>query len=126
MTKADARLAGQERTNRDFIHFKQNLPIVTQTRRNQVFDNLMLTVHRHCLSLSQVGQVDAMKFTQKTEIDPFVAKSFLFQPLADSGVDEKLNRPMFQNARPDSRFDIRPTPFLENNRLDPMQIEQLG
>jgi hypothetical protein len=32
--------------------------------------------------------VDAMKFTQKTEMDPFVAKSFLFQPLAYTGVDE--------------------------------------
>ena len=92
--------------------------VITQSRRDQILNDLMLRIDPHRASARQFLDVQSMWFAAESNIDGVVLQSFLLQTIADARVDHGIDGALFQHACPHAFLDILSGPVLDNNSVD--------
>ena len=85
----------------------------------------MLAVDRDPLAAGEGREVDPVPGAAEANLDPLVDQGLAVHPLAEAGLVEDVDRPLFQHAGADAVLDVLPAAVLDDNRLDAFAREQV-
>jgi hypothetical protein len=92
---------------------------------DQVLDDLRLAVDDDRLA-DQVLEVDPVPLPIELDPDTRVYLAFAAHPVADARLDQQFGRSLLEHAGPDPRFDVLAAAVLDHDRLDALQVKEMG
>ena len=125
VVEADTRL-GVEPGDADFFDLEQERQPALEPRRDQVLDDLRLSVDDDRASARELAERNAMTFAVELQLDAVVDDPLTLQSLAHAGGDEQVGRALLEHAGADSVLDVVATPILDDDGLDPFDLQQPG
>jgi hypothetical protein len=67
-----------------------------------------------------------MTLSVKPKFDSMVDEALAFEPVSDTYLREEIDRGLFENSRADALFDVVPAASLQNNGVNPVQVQQMA
>jgi hypothetical protein len=67
-----------------------------------------------------------MTAAAESQLDAVVHQSFTPEPIAKTGVTQQVDGALLKNAGPDALLDVFPAARLQHNRVDALQVQQMG
>jgi hypothetical protein len=115
----------------DVVHFdvgdlEVDLGACRQPGRDQVLDDLLLTVDDDLPAAGQLGQRDPMVLAVEAEADAVMREALLVEPVGQPDLAEQLHRRVLTHARAHTALDVVTAPGLQDYRVDAVQPEQMG
>ncbi len=110
----------------EIVHLEHDLSAGVETRLDQVLYHFLLRVHGDGAATGQLGHVDAVTASAEAEPYSFMPQSFPLQARANAGINHQVDRALFQHTGPNAIFDVLAAAALQNNRLDAVQVQQMG
>ena len=112
--------------NGEIVHLKHNLSAGVETRLDKILHHFLLRVHGDGAATGQLSHVDAVTASTETEPYSLMPQSLPLQARANAGIDHQVHRSLFQHTGPNTIFNILAAAALQNNRLDAVQVQQVG
>jgi hypothetical protein len=97
-----------------------------EARRDQILDHLGLILDRDSAPAGQIRHRDMVALTVEAQMDASMDQTFARHSLSHPGGCEHVAGPLFEHAGPDPRFHVGPASCLEDDRVDPMSLEQMA
>ena len=107
----------------DALDLEPEVAAALQQRRDQVLDDLLLSVDRH-VPAGQLGDLDVLGVALPAQVDAVVLEPLAGQPLADPQVVHQLDRVLLEQAGADAPLDVVAVAVLEDHRLDARSLQQ--
>ena len=104
--------------------FEVNGAPLRQPGVDQVFDHLLLPVDGDAAPTRQLTERYALPNAVETQVDAVVLNAFAAHPVSQSEFVEQVDSVLFQQPRPNPRFDIVPAAVFQNYRVDPLPGQQ--
>ena len=108
------------------FHVEQDRAACGETGGDQVLHDLVLAVDGHAFPARQLGEIDAVTLAPEAQLDAVMDQSFALHARADAGLDEEVDRALLQHAGADALLDIGAAAVLEDHRIDPLEMEEMG
>jgi hypothetical protein len=105
--------------------FEQDLSSGAEARRDQIFDHFLLRIDGDGLAAGQIRQIDAVAGAAEAELDTSVHKTFSSQAIADAGLSEQVDGPLFENTGADALFGVFAAATFEDDGFNSLQVEQV-
>ena len=120
-----ARALALEVVERDVRDLEVERAAALEARGDEVLDDLGLPVDDDRLA-DQLVEGDAVALAARLQLDACVDEPLAAHPLADAGLLVELGDVVLEDTRPDPRLDVVAASVLEDDRVDPGDVEQLG
>jgi hypothetical protein len=95
-------------------HLKQQRTAVSEAALDQILHHLLLPVNGDTL-VHERPEIDAVQVTVDADIDAPMQHAFPLQPFANTKVGEKVRRPMLDQARPNTIFNVVAAAVLDDD-----------
>src|SRR3954471_20690257 len=122
--EADLRRRAREIVYADIGDFEQNLPAVGQPARHKILHHVLLAVDRDAFP-KHLAKIDVVQRAAKAQMDAVVRHALALHSLADAAVDQQVARPLLDQTSADAALDIRTTAAFEDDRFDPVQVQEM-
>ena len=97
----------------------------SEADRDQVLDDLLLSVHGDAASAGELAEVDAVVGTAEAQADAVMHQTLAAHPLASAGGVEQIRAALFEHAGAHALLDVRPRARLDHDRLDALEAQQM-
>ena len=121
----DAGTVGVEVVHFDVLDLEPQVATGVQPRGDEVLHDLLLAVDDD-RAAGQLGEVDAVPRAVETQLGALVRHALGVHPLADAGLAQRFGGAVLEHAGAHARLDVRAVAPLEHDRLDALQVQQLG
>src|SRR6185436_16080836 len=101
-----------------------NTACVIDMSLHQVVGDLSLPVDHHHFAVGVPGKINSLKPAIECNINPLMDKSLLIHASTRPGFTEEISHALFDNPRTDSSQHIIAAATLQNNRINPLQMQQ--
>ncbi len=118
LAETDRGLRRIEFVHADVANLEENLPACVQPGADQIFDHLVLSIDRDRATAGELMEVDVMVTPAEAQVEAVMNEAFALQPLADTRLDQQVNRALFEHPRADALFDMLLAAGLEHDGLD--------
>ena len=108
------------------VGLEADLPSGGEARRDEVFHDLVLTVHRNGSTACQLGERDAMPFALELQVDAVVHEPLAIHSLADVDGSEEIDGPLLEYTCAQSFLDICAVAALDDNGVDAATMKQVA
>ena len=122
--EADVRLVALEAVHAHVVHVEEQRQAVLDPRRDQVLDDLGLTVDHDVAPAGQLVHRHVVPLAVELEVYAAVDDRLGVQPLRDTGPLEQVDGSLLEHSGPDARLDVLPAAVLEHDGLDPGAMQQ--
>src|SRR5215831_8628983 len=85
-------------------HLEKNLPSRLNSRLDQIFNYLMLSIDRNRAAAGQLIHIDSVSPALKPQFNSVVYHAFTLKALTETCLVEKIHRSLLEHARPNSFF----------------------
>jgi hypothetical protein len=103
---------------------EQHLPAGREPGRHQVFDHLLLPVHRD-RATGEVGERDAVVLAVEAQRQPVVRQALAVHPLPQPDLAQQLGGGVLEHPGPYPLLDVVAAARLQHHRLDAGQVQQV-
>src|ERR1700693_6156205 len=86
----------------------------------------MLGVDDYTLTAGEFTKIDAMPGTPEPKLNSSMEKPLALQPFTDTRVHQKIDGSLLQHPGADAFLDAFAAGGLQNHRLDPVKMQQVG
>ena len=107
--------------NSDALGLKHNLSPRFQPRSDQVFNNFVLAIDSDGAP-REIGEVDAVATSAKTQFHTTMDQTFSLHPLTDAHAGQKFDGTLFEHAGTDSPLTIFPVANFEDYGIDTLKV----
>jgi hypothetical protein len=121
--KAQRRAFGLEVVQPHIAHLEEDRMTGRETDRNQVLDDLLLSVHGDAATAGERAEVDAVVATPETQPDTVVHEALATHPRTDPGGIEQVRASLLEHAGAHAVLDVRAGARLDHDRLDPLEAQ---
>ena len=111
--------------NRDVVDLEPDVAAGLEARRDEVLDDLLLAVHDDAAP-GELGEVDAVPRPREAQLGAVVRHALGIHALADAGFAQRVGGAVLEYARAHPRLDVVATASLEHDRVDALQVQELG
>ena len=118
--EADPRAVGVDVLGRDVGDLEQQRRAAVQLRLDQVLGDLGLAVDPD-RAAAQRREVQLVPGARVLQVDAAVLEALAVQPVADAGVDERVDGVLLEDAGADAGLDVVPRPVLQDDVVDALQ-----
>jgi hypothetical protein len=108
----------------DFLCFKNNRAVPSQSGRDQVFDYFMLRVDGDALAAGQFAKIDVVSSSVKSQLDSAMLQALPLQPFTHAEFMHQVNGAVFKHAGADSFFDVLAGMHFQDDRFNPSALQQ--
>ena len=122
----DTRPLGLDVLDPDVVDLEEEGAPGLEAGLDQVLHDLRLPVHHDRLAARQGGHVDPVPLARELQLDAVVHEPLARHPLAHAGIGEEVDDALLEHARANAGLDVLAAPVLQDHRLDPRAMEQLG
>src|SRR5512139_666054 len=119
----DFRLIAGQVVDSDITDLEQQGSAIREAAFDEVLHDLLLAVDGDAL-VHQRFEVDAMQITVNADIDAPMQHALALHPFADPQLGEQIRRPVFNQARANSIFNVIAAAILDDDRVDTLQPEE--
>ncbi len=116
VAEPDDRRIGRYSVEAHIAHLEQDILALFDQLGEQILHHLLLLVDRHALP-DQRPEIDVMEPAARAEIDPVVEHALLEQARSGADLDQKIVRPLLDQAGADAVLDIGAAAVFEHDRL---------
>src|SRR5262249_19077461 len=114
MTEADLRPRAGDIVQADVVDLEQDLGALRKSFRHQILDHLLLAVDGDALA-DELTKIDVVQLAAEAEMDAVVREAFALHALAHLGLDQKVARPLLDQAGADAALDIVAAAVLDDD-----------
>jgi hypothetical protein len=126
LAEADHRTLAVDPLHRDRLGLEADLPAVAEPPCDEILHHLLLPVEGDRLPSGQLREVDPVARAEEPQLDPLVDETLALEPLADAGRLQQLDRAVLENPSTDALLDVLAAAHLEDDRLDAVEVEEVG
>jgi hypothetical protein len=106
----------------DILGFEENLASRSETRIDEIFHHLRLSIDSDATAAGEFFEVDAVPASLKPQLDPVVDEPFPFHTFAYASPNQQLDGILLQHARANPFLYVFAASTLQHNGLDPLQM----
>jgi hypothetical protein len=110
---------------REIFNVENDVTARGEARLDEVLHYFLLRVHGDRAATGQFSHVDAMPTPVESEPDAIVPQSLALEAIADAGIDQQVNGPLFENARSNALLDVLSAAAFENDRLNAREMQKM-
>jgi hypothetical protein len=123
--EADAGAIALDSFDRLHLRLEQDRLLRVEARRDQILHDLLLPVDGDAAAAGELRQRDAVVLAVEAQPDPVVNETLSVQALREAGVREHVDAALLEHARSDPLLDVLATARLEDDGLDPFELEKV-
>ena len=123
LAKSYSRLFRFQIVNTDTGNLKLERFSGAATRRNQIFDDFVLAIHRDPPAC-QRRHVNATAFSEHVEIDAVVEHALALEPRTHTVLHHELDRRLFQNSCADALDHVILGTIFDDDGIDSCQVNR--
>ena len=105
-------------------HVEQNGPLVGQSRRHEILDDLMLGIHGDSLA-GQGAQINALTAAVEAQFEAVMNEALAKHAFAQPGFHQEVHRNLFKDAGANGGLDVLPAARLDQHRFDADSVQQM-
>ena len=96
-----------------------------EPRPDEVLDHFLLAIHGDRAPARELGHVDSMSGTNKTQLDAVMNQALVAQAVPDARLCEQVDRALLQNSSADTVLDIITTATLDDDGIHALPVQQM-
>src|SRR5918995_1080837 len=97
-----------------------------QPRCDQILHHLLLPVDRDPAAAGQRREVDPVPLAGDLQLDPVVDEAFPSEALSHADLLQQVDGALLEHPGPDAALDVLAGSVLENDRVDPPEVEEVS
>ena len=124
--KAHPRRIRLDIVHADVVHLEQGPPAGREPEPDEILHQLLLPVDHDRAPAGQLGKVDAVPAPVEAQLDAAMDEPFAAHALSRAALLEDVHRALLQHARAHAVLDVVPAPCLDDDRLDALEVQEMG
>src|SRR5262249_23204549 len=106
------------------LDLEQYLATVGEAAGNEILHDFLLAINGYTLA-DQLAKIDVMQRAAEAEADAVMRQPFPLHALANADLDQKIARPLLDQAGADAALDVIATAVLQDDRVDACKVQKM-
>ena len=109
----------------DVVDIKENAASGSQSRFDQVLQDLVLCIDHNRLAAGEGLEINAVAAAGKLQFDPMMYEALLHHSLANTSLIQEIDGTLFKYAGTDAFFDIASAASFEDNGFNVFKVQEV-
>src|SRR5215203_21060 len=110
----------------DVLDVEEECAARVQPGGDQILHDLLLPVDHDSAAAGQRREVDPVPLAGELQLDPVVDETLPSEPLSHADLLQQVDSALLEHPGPDAALDVLAGSVLENDGVDPLQVEEVS